>query len=167
MGKWKKVMFVFILEVLHGEEGPRLESFWEVPKKCHHRPCLPKKPEVSPPEAPEASALPVTQGLDRSDAVMEDVPPPPADLSYIPLPIPPITRTKVSQDNWLVFLLLHPFPRKFDHSRIVSWVVEVDRIGATHEKQWLAATGAGHTSYIINLFFSPEDLGVLRSLGLT
>jgi hypothetical protein len=39
MGKWKKVMFVFILEVLCGKEGPRPESFWEVPKKRRH--CCP------------------------------------------------------------------------------------------------------------------------------
>jgi hypothetical protein len=58
MGKWKKVMFVFILEVLCGEEGPRLESFWKVPKKCHcHCPRLLKKPEVSPLGASKATAL--------------------------------------------------------------------------------------------------------------
>src|SRR6267142_3700597 len=45
--KGKKVMFVFILEVLDGD-GPKSGSFWEVPKKRRHRPTLPKKPEVSP-----------------------------------------------------------------------------------------------------------------------
>jgi hypothetical protein len=92
MGKWKKVMFVFILEALHGEEGPRLESFWEVPKKCHRCPRLPKKPKVSPSEAPEASALAEMPGLDEKDTVMEDVPSFQADLSFIPLfPHPPGT----------------------------------------------------------------------------
>jgi hypothetical protein len=92
MGKWKKVMFVFILEVLRGEEGPRPESFWEVPKKRRRRPrlpkklgvslpeALPKKPEVSPSEAPEASALAAESGLDLDDDDMaEDEPPALAD----------------------------------------------------------------------------------------
>src|SRR6267142_2739223 len=50
----KKVMFVFILEVLDGD-GPKSGSFWEVPKKRHHRPTLPKKPKEKPVASPLAS----------------------------------------------------------------------------------------------------------------
>src|SRR6266850_382255 len=50
----KRVMFVFILEVLDGD-GPKSGSFWEVPKKRHHRPTLPKKPKEKPVASPLAS----------------------------------------------------------------------------------------------------------------
>src|SRR6267142_2905504 len=43
MAKGKKVMFVFILEVLDGD-GPKPGSFWAVPKKRRRRPTLPKTP---------------------------------------------------------------------------------------------------------------------------
>ena len=39
MAKGKKVMFVFILEVLD-RDGPKPGSFWEVQKKCHCHPHL-------------------------------------------------------------------------------------------------------------------------------
>ena len=58
MAKGKKVLFVFILEILDGNRAqPR--SFWEVPKNCRRcRPIKPKKPEVTPGIAPIALEKP-------------------------------------------------------------------------------------------------------------
>ena len=58
MAKGKKVLFVFILEILDGDRAqPR--SFWEVPKKCRHcHPIKLKKPEVTPDIAPMALEKP-------------------------------------------------------------------------------------------------------------
>ena len=48
VAKGKKVLFVFILEILDSDRA-QLGSFWEVPKKhCHHHPIKLKKPKVSP-----------------------------------------------------------------------------------------------------------------------
>ena len=58
MAKGKKVLFVFILEILNGDRAQSV-SFWEVPKKCRRcRPIKPKKPEATPGIAPVAPEKP-------------------------------------------------------------------------------------------------------------
>ena len=58
MAKGKKVLFVYILEILDGDRA-QSRSFWEVPKKRRrHHPIKLKKPEVTPGIAPVAPEKP-------------------------------------------------------------------------------------------------------------
>jgi hypothetical protein len=67
VAKGKKVLFMFILEILDGDRA-QPGSFWEVLKKRHcRRPIKPKKPEVSPTAALVAQAI-----LKKPDRVEED-----------------------------------------------------------------------------------------------
>ena len=129
----KKVLFVFILEILDGDRA-QSGSFWEVPKKCRRRrPIKPKKPEVAPDVAPVASEKPevspttamVAQAiLKKPDRVEEDAmtgvepsvsadPPPSRPFS----PLPSIHR----YNSEAHFLARNPFPREFDRARIEKW----------------------------------------------
>jgi hypothetical protein len=115
-----------------------------VPKKCRRCHPLPKKPEVPPPATPEAVALAEELGLDGKDVAMKDAPSTAAD-PFISLTPPSLThRTHPSHDEWVVYFTLHPFPREFDRSRIVSWVAAADRFGADREVQLAVAMEAGH-----------------------
>ena len=130
MAKGKKVLFVFVLEILDGNRA-QSGSFWEVPKKHRRRrPIKPKKPEVTPgaapvaPEKPEVSptATMVAQAiLKKPDRVEEDAmtgvePSVSADppLSR-PLFLPADPRFEAT------FLAQHPFPCEFDRARIEKW----------------------------------------------
>jgi hypothetical protein len=108
MGKWKKVIFVFILEVLCGKEGPRPELFWKVPKKrcCH--PHLLKKPKVSPLATSEASALVEKLQKVTDDVVMRDVPPLAADR--------PSCRPDLTPEEVKVYISLHVTARCDAHT---------------------------------------------------
>ena len=82
VAKGKKVLFVFILEILDDNRA-QSGSFWEVLKKCHRRcPIKLKKPEVTPgvapmaPKKPEVSltaALMAQAILKMPDRLEEDV----------------------------------------------------------------------------------------------
>ena len=52
MAKGKKVLFIFMFEILDGNRT-QSRSLWKVSKKCHcHHPVKPKKPKVFPGIAP-------------------------------------------------------------------------------------------------------------------
>jgi hypothetical protein len=170
VGKWKKVMFVFILEVLRGVEGPRPESFWDVPKKRRRRrlpkkpkvlpsEALPKKPEVSPPEAPaassktpevsppeapEASALGELPGLDEDDMMEEHVRSPFLD-SFIPLTPSsrPDTPSIFEYGRWKQE---HHFPKSYNRNRVLNWVAEADSKGFPREWQLASVKALGYDS---------------------
>src|SRR6267142_2233820 len=84
MAKGKKVMFVFILEVLDGT-GPKPGSFWTVPKKHRHCLLLPKLPKVPPCEPPVTSASPAVPEPRRHEIMTGVEPSAPIDL---PPPVP-------------------------------------------------------------------------------
>jgi hypothetical protein len=153
VGKWKKVMFVFILEVLRGVEGPRPDSFWDVPKKRrrHHLPkkpkvlpseALPKKSEVSPPEAPAASSKPEVPppespvasalgelpGLDEDDMMEEHVRSPFLD-SFILLTPPSRPYHTPTLFEWGRWTQENQFPRSYNRNRVLNWVAEADSKG--------------------------------------
>ena len=123
VAKGKKVLFVFILEILDGNRA-QSRSFWEVPKKRRRRcPIKPKKPEVTPGKAPVASEKPevsptaamVAQAiLKKPDRVEEDAmtgvepcvsadPPPrkPSIRGYVPCQKPLSSRVWLCED-WAV-----------------------------------------------------------------
>ena len=129
-------MFVFILEVLD-RDGPKSGSFWEVPKKCRHRPTLPKKPEEKPKVSPSASealveslltstspAVPEPSGHEMMTGVEPSAPidlPPP-----VPPPGPPIPPTTPAcaaprEEMLAESLALVPFPWEFAQPGIVRW----------------------------------------------
>src|SRR6267142_2078937 len=119
--KGKKVMFVFILEVLDGD-GPKSGSFWEVPKKHHHRPTLPKKPEEKPKALVEsllASTSPAVlepRGHEIMTGVEPSAPidlPPPIPTSGPPVPPTAPARTAPRVEMVAESLALVPFPREF------------------------------------------------------
>src|SRR6266850_613573 len=85
MAKGKKVMFVFILEVLDGD-GPKPGSFWIAPPKRRRPLPLPKSPEIPPRNPPVPPALPAAveprghemmTGVEPSAPVAPPTPPPP------------------------------------------------------------------------------------------
>jgi len=130
VAKGKKVMFVFILEVLDGS-GPKPGSFWTAPKKCHYRLLLPKLPEVPPREPPAPPALPAVQELSGCD-VMTGVEPsapinPPPPPTPTPGPLPPlpyddtVARRLIGLFTAEAILTIHPFPQELDRLRIVRW----------------------------------------------
>src|SRR6267142_6140672 len=87
MAKGKKVMFVFILEVLDGT-GPKPGSFWTVPKKRRRHLLLPKLPEVPLHEPSAPPALPAVQEPGGSDMMTGVEPSAPTDLPPPPIPTP-------------------------------------------------------------------------------
>ena len=134
VAKGKKVLFVYILEILDGNRA-QSGSFWEVPKKCCCCcPIKPKKPKVAPGVAPVAPKKPevsptatlVAQAiLKKPDRVEEDAmtgvkPSVPADqphsrhFSPSPHPFLPFTKEEFTYGN--------PFPRKFDRTKIEKWL---------------------------------------------
>jgi hypothetical protein len=68
MAKGKKVVLVFILEVLDGDK-PQPGPFWEVSKKCCHCPYAPKKFEVSPSGTQSTPALIEAEKHAKEDAM--------------------------------------------------------------------------------------------------
>src|SRR6267142_6813928 len=90
MAKGKKVMFVFILEVLDGT-GPKPGSFWTAPKKRPRRLLLPKLPEVPPHEPSVISASPAVlepSGHEMMTGVEPSAPidlPPPRPPPWLPI----------------------------------------------------------------------------------
>jgi hypothetical protein len=120
MEKGKKVMFVFILEVLDGDR-PQPGPFWEVLKKRHHHPRVPKKSKVSPSGTLSTPALFEAEEYAVEDAMEVVKPASHADSA----PPPPECHTTneppyVPSDRAVTFLSLHPFPPVLDHQRIVS-----------------------------------------------
>jgi len=91
MAKGKKVMFVFILEVLDGD-GPKPGTFWIVPKKCHCHSLsltLPKVPLCEPLVTPASLAVPELSGHEMMTGVEPSAPinlPPPPIPTLGPLP---------------------------------------------------------------------------------
>jgi len=94
----KRVMFVFILEVLD-DDGPRPGSFWEVLKKCRHHPHLLKKPKspsvatpmVTKPKVPPVAppvALALTKEPEEVGDDLMDVAKPTAPTDPTPTPAP-------------------------------------------------------------------------------
>ena len=131
MAKGKKVLFVYILEIL---DGDRAQSgfFWEVLKKhCHRRPIKPKKPEVTlgvapvAPKKPEVSptaALVAQAILKMPDRVEEDTmtavePSVSADPPLSHPFSPPVHRPSFEE----YFLAHNPFPHEFDRVGIEKW----------------------------------------------
>jgi hypothetical protein len=127
VAKGKKVMFVFILEILNSE-GPDQESFWKMLKKHCTRSKLPKKKATEKP-APPPSALPgsglaltISQVLvskvtgSREDMEMGNLSPKSANQAPITsAPLPPSPPPAKPYP-------LFPFPAflsGFDHTRIV------------------------------------------------
>jgi len=152
MAKGKKVMFVFILEVLNGD-GPKPGSFWTAPKKRCHRLLLPKLPKVPPhiTPAPLASlAVLETSGQDMMTGVEPsapiDPPPPiPTPSPSVPAPAPALIAPRV--ETLAEMLVLVPFPQEFAHLRIVSWGYGMHWQGFSFNRVTLAwiVNEAGHT----------------------
>jgi hypothetical protein len=131
MAKGKKVMFVFILEILDSE-GPNQGSFWKMLKKHCTRSKLLKKAAVKPASPPSAlhgsgavTAPTISQVLvskvtgSRDDVEMGDLSPKSANqapaASAPPPPLPPPAKPYP----------LFPFPAflsGFDHAQIVRWL---------------------------------------------
>src|SRR6267142_815251 len=88
MAKGKKVMFVFILEVLDGD-GPKPGSFWTAPKKRRRPLPLPSSPEVPPCEPSVTPALPAVVELSGHEMMTGVEPSAPLDLPPPPHPPPP------------------------------------------------------------------------------
>src|SRR6267142_722012 len=136
VAKGKKVMFVFILEVLDGD-GPKSGSFWEVPKKRRRRPTLPKKPDEKPEASPSASealvesllastspAVPEPSGHEMMTGVMPSVPidlPPPVPTPGPPVPPTAPARAAPREETLAESLTLVPFPREYAQPGIVRW----------------------------------------------
>ena len=158
MAKGKKVLFVYILEILDGDRA-QSRSFWEVLKKCHRRhPIKPKKPEVTPGIAPVAPKKPevsptvtmVAQAiLKKPDRVEEDAmigvePSVPAD--------PPPSRTFTPAESAFlveeIFLLTNPFPHEFDRTRIMEWLQKAKDCNISFRDIGGLVRGAGHTDPI-------------------
>ena len=158
VAKGKKVLFVFILEILDGNRA-QSGSFWEVPKKRRHRrpSSKPKKPEATPGVAPAASEKPEVSPvaaavasaiLKKPDRVEEDamtgvVPsvsadPPPSRLSS-PLPTLPRYHSEAH------FLQHNPFPREFDRARIQRWLRFARICNAPLRDVGAIVRAAGHT----------------------
>ena len=157
VAKGKKVLFVFILEILDGDKA-QSGSFWEVPKK-HCRCCLiklkkpkvtpgiahvaPKKPEVSPTTTMVAQAI-----LKKPDQVEEDamtgvepsVPAdPPCSRPFSPSPriFLPFTEEE--------FTFGYSFPCEFDHVKIEKWLREAKSCAITFRDLGALVREAGHT----------------------
>ena len=153
MAKGKKVLFVFILEILDGDRA-QSGSFWEVPKKRRRRrPIKPKKPEVTPGVAPVASEKPEVSPtaalvaeaiLKKPDRVEEDAmtgvePSVSADppLSR-PLFLPAYPQFEAA------FLAQYPFPHEFDHARIEKWFRLVKEFRVPIQDLGAVVRDAGH-----------------------
>ena len=162
MAKGKKVLFVFILEILDGDRA-QSRSFWEVPKKRRRRrPIKPKKPEVTlgaapvAPEKPEVSptATMVAQAiLKKPDRVEEDVmtgvepsvstdPLPSRTFSPSPLSL---SSKEFSPSREASFLFCNPFPREFDHAKIEEWLSKVTRCAIRLGDIGAIVRATGHT----------------------
>ena len=163
MAKGKKVLFVFILEILDGDRA-QSGSFWEVPKKRRRRrpSSKPKKPEVTPGAAPVASEKPEVSPfaakvasaiLKKPDRVEEDAmtgvepsvpadPPPPRTTST---PTPPRHFTFVGLSE-AEFLKDYPFPREFDRATIIKWLQNVLIFGMAFTDFGAIVQAAGHTA---------------------
>ena len=159
MAKGKKVLFVYILEIL---DGDRAQSgfFWEVLKKhCHRRPIKPKKPEVTlgvapvAPKKPEVSptaALVAQAILKKPDRVQEDAmtgvepsvsaDPPPSR------PFSPPSRPRYHTEGY--FLSCNPFPREFDRVKIEHWFRYAKYCNAPLRDVGAIIRDAGHTDPI-------------------
>src|SRR6267142_5862183 len=87
VAKGKKVMFVFILEVLDGT-GPKPGSFWTALKKHCHRLLLPKLPKVPPCEPLPPPALPAVREPSGHDMMTGVEPSAPIDPPPPPAPTP-------------------------------------------------------------------------------
>ena len=135
VAKGKKVLFVFILEILDGDKAqPR--SFWEVLKKRHRRcPIKPKKPKVTPGAAPVAPKKPevsptaamVAQAiLKKPDRVEEDAmtgvePSVSTNPPHSRTPLAPTVSSFIEE----LFLFTNPFPHELDHVKILEWFQKV------------------------------------------
>jgi|SRR6267142_1204579 len=126
VAKGEKVMFVFILKVLD-RDGPKSGLFWEVLKKCYHHPTLLKKHMVSPSKAPIGLAIIELLEPVENDAMIGVMPSVPANSTLTPAPTPPLAL--LSAIAMEAHYTLHPFPRTFDHMRIVSWGRQVSDVG--------------------------------------
>jgi hypothetical protein len=154
MAKGKKVMFVFILEVLD-RDRPQPGPFWEVPKKHCCCPHVPKKSEVSP-----SGTLPTPALFKAEEYAMEDtmevVEPTSHTDSASPRPLlstanePPY----VPSDRAVTFLSLHPFPPVLDHQRIVSWGSDVIQNEVPFNKIPEIAEHAGHDFFNFLLLYA-------------
>jgi hypothetical protein len=158
VAKGKKVLFVYILEILDGDRA-QSGSFWEVPKKRRRRrPIKPKKPEVTPGVAPVAPKKPevsptttmVAQAiLKKPDRVEEDamtgVEP---SVSADPPPSRTFSPADVSSFVEEVFLLSNPFPREFDRLKILEWLQKVKSHNVVLRDLGALVRGAGHTDPI-------------------
>ena len=157
MAKGKKVLFVFILEILDGNRT-QSGSFWEVLKKhYHHDPIKPKKPKVTLGTAPVAPKKPkvsliaayVAEAiLKKPDQVEKDAmtgvepsvsadPPPSHFYSHSLL--------LASAFSKRVFLKVHPFPHEFDHVKIKKWLSEVKKLAIAFTDIGTLVREAGHT----------------------
>ena len=160
VAKGKKVLFVFILEILDGDRA-QSGSFWEVPKKRRRCcPIKPKKPEVTPciapvaPKKPEVSsttALMAQAILKKPDRVEEDamtgVEPsvstdPPPSCPFSPLPSIPRYHSEAH------FLACNPFSREFDRAGIEKWFRFVKFCQAPLRDIGAIIRDAGHTDPI-------------------
>jgi hypothetical protein len=143
MAKGKKVMFVFILEVLDGDR-PQPRPFWEVPKK--HRRC-PRVLKL------KSLALSEVEEVAEEDA-MEVVEPTSHANSTPPPPIPPSAPEPryVPSDKAMAFVSLHPFPQVTDQLGTVSWVCDALMNGIPPEGLPFFAEAAGHTSETLSSF---------------
>src|SRR6267142_1824968 len=162
VAKGKKVMFVFILEVLDGD-GPKSGSFWEVPKKRRRRPTLPKKPDEKPEASPSASealvesllastspAVPEPSGHEMMTGVMPSVPidlPPPVPTPGPPVPPTAPARAAPREETLAESLTLVPFPREYAQPGIVRWGQSYRHRGYSFDRATLLriVNGAGHT----------------------
>jgi hypothetical protein len=153
MAKGKKVMFVFILEVLDGDR-PQPRPFWEVPKKHRRHPHVPK---------PKSLALSEVEEVAKEDA-MEVVEPTSHADSTPPPPIPPLALEPpyVPSDAAVAFVLLHPFPQVIDQLGTVSWVCDAVTNGIPPEGLRFFARAAGHTSETFSSFLISHGL-LIRS----
>jgi hypothetical protein len=158
VAKGKKVLFVYILEILDGDRA-QSGSFWDVPKKCrHHHPIKPKKPEVTPgiapvaPKKPEVSptATLVAQAiLKKPDQVEEDamtgVEPSASTNPPCPrTPLPPSVSSFIED----LFLSTNPFPCEFDHAKILEWLKLVKSCRVVLRDLGAIVWAAGHTDPI-------------------
>ena len=157
MANGKKVLFVFILEILDGDKA-QPGSFWEVLKKCCcHHPIKPKKPKVTPgiapvalkkPEVSPTAALVAQAILKKPDRVEKDAmigvepsvptdPPPPPSLFS-----PPCCPWTPTEDT---FLVLNPFPHEFDCAKIEEWLRKAKTHTIAFRDLGTVVRAAGHT----------------------
>ena len=151
MAKGKKVMFVFILEVLDGDR-PQPGPFWEVPKKCHCRPHMLKKTSevslqsplalVEEEEFAEEDAMEVVKPTSHTNSAP---PPPQPHPASVPFPL---------CDKVATFLSLYPFPCEIDHMRIVSWFCDVRADKILPSQIPGIAACASHDSNMIRVLYA-------------